>query len=306
MDVCDGKIMSEQADVMGRSLNHNSKTEPSHSVKTVSAEELRKLQLIELEMLIEFDRICRKYDIKYSLDGGTLLGAVRHKGFIPWDDDIDVIMLRSEYQRFKKAAKKELDTERFFLQDYTTDPEYRWGWAKLRRNGTSFIRSGQEHLKQHDGIFIDIMVADNVPDGFIERRIHHFGCYLVRKLMYSEVGKYQEKNPVIRFLYNMMSRVERDKIFRLRNNLIKRAGKERTELVSHYTHYYPANMRYGRWRDCFDEMIEVEFEGRKFPIFKEYDRYLKPGYGDYMKLPPEKDRIPHLTVSSLKMIDPIL
>lgn len=100
---------------------------------TLSKEKLRQLQLVELEMIVEVDRICRKYKIKYSLDGGTLLGAVRHHGFIPWDDDADVIFTRHEYAKFYKACKKELDQERFFLQDYTTDPYYRWGYAKLRR-----------------------------------------------------------------------------------------------------------------------------------------------------------------------------
>lgn len=159
----------------------------------LTQEELKQLQRIELEMLIEFDRICRKCGISYSLDGGTLLGAVRHKGFIPWDDDIDVIMLRKEYQKFRKACETELDIERFFLQDYKTDPAYRWGYAKLRRNGTSFVREGQEHIRQHDGVFIDIMVADNVPDEPVKRRLHYAGCVLVRKLMYAEVGKKRKK-----------------------------------------------------------------------------------------------------------------
>ena len=83
----------------------------------ISNEELKKLQRIELEMLIELDRICRKHQVSYSLDGGTLLGAVRHKGFIPWDDDIDVIMLRPEYEKFRSACERELDQTRFFLQD---------------------------------------------------------------------------------------------------------------------------------------------------------------------------------------------
>ena len=102
----------------------------------ISHEELKKLQRIELEMLIELDRICRKHQVSYSLDGGTLLGAVRHKGFIPWDDDIDVIMLRPEYEKFRSACETELDQTRFFLQDYKSDPHYRWGYEKLRRLGT--------------------------------------------------------------------------------------------------------------------------------------------------------------------------
>ena len=77
-------------------------------------EQLRQLQMIELEMLLEVDRICKKCGIKYNIIGGTLLGSVRHKGFIPWDDDADVAMLREEYEKFKKACKKELDTTRFY------------------------------------------------------------------------------------------------------------------------------------------------------------------------------------------------
>ena len=92
----------------------------------MSNDELRRLQLNLLEMLIEIDRICRRHSIKYSLDGGTLLGAVRHGGFIPWDDDIDVIMRREEYQKFYKACRKDLDNSRCFLQASRTDRYYRW------------------------------------------------------------------------------------------------------------------------------------------------------------------------------------
>ena len=266
----------------------------------LTTEELRKLQLIELELLIEFDRICRKYDIKYSLDGGTLLGAVRHKGFIPWDDDIDVILLRKEYQKFKKAAKKELDTERFFLQDYTTDPHYRWGYAKLRRNGTVFIRAGQEREKYHGGIYIDVFVVDNVPDKWPDRQIHHFLCFLIRKGLYSAVGKNVAKNPVEKIAYQVMSAIPRDTYFRFRNRLAKLLMRKRTELVSHYTYEYPKRCMYGMPRVCFDEMAEVDFEGYRFSVFRKRDLYLKTLYGDYMKLPPKEKQLPHIELSSIQ------
>lgn len=272
----------------------------------ISQQELRQLQKIELEMLIEMDHICRKHGIKYSLDGGTLLGAVRHKGFIPWDDDIDVIMLREEYVKFRKACREDLDKIRFFFQDYRTDPNYRWGYAKLRRKNTKFIRLGQEHLKQNSGVFIDIFVVDNVPDGYITRRFHHFLCFLVRKTLYSEVGKENEKNPLIRTLYRCMSRIPRNLAFHIRNCLAAPLSRKRTELISHYTLEYPKNCRYGLPRECFDEMIELEFEGRKFPCFRKYDLYLSTYYGDYMTLPPKEKQVPHLMVSTLELVEPEL
>lgn len=94
---------------------------------------LEKLQKVELEMLIEVDRICRKNNIKYSIMYGTLLGAVRNSGFIPWDDDCDVVFKRDEYEKFFEACKKDLNTSKFFLQDHRTDPHYLFGYGKLRR-----------------------------------------------------------------------------------------------------------------------------------------------------------------------------
>ena len=94
---------------------------------------LRALQIVEVEMLVELDRICRKNDIKYTIIGGTLIGALRTGGFIPWDDDIDVAMLRDEYERFRIACEKDLDQSRFYFQDHRNTKGYRWGYGKLRR-----------------------------------------------------------------------------------------------------------------------------------------------------------------------------
>lgn len=266
-----------------------------------SAEELEKLHSIGLEMLIELDRICRKNDIKYSLDGGTLLGAIRHKGFIPWDDDVDVIMLRHEYAKFRRACIKDLDKEKFFLQDYTTDKNYRWGYAKMRRRGTSFIRKGQERLRQQDGVFMDIFVVDRVPDVKPERAVHHFLCYLIRKGLYSELGKTQSTNIASKLLFAFVSKIPRDFFFKLRNRLAKytNAKYPHSELISHYTYEYPKRCQYGLPGKCFDKFIETEFEGRKFFIFEEFDIYLSKLYGNYMELPPPEKRKPHLELSRL-------
>lgn len=105
--------------------------------------ELRQVQLIQLEMLKEVDRICRLCNIRYNIIAGTLLGAVRHKGYIPWDDDADVAFLREEYEKFRTACEKELDHSRFYFQDHRNTTGYRWGYGKLKkRNRVSAGKSG--------------------------------------------------------------------------------------------------------------------------------------------------------------------
>ena len=127
-------------------------------------ESLRQLQMIELELLLEVDRICKKCGIHYNIIAGTMLGAVRHGGFIPWDDDADVAFLRPEYERFRAACRTELDTGRFYFQDHTVTSGYRWGYGKLRRKGTIFLREHQEHMPYEQGVFIDIFPLDAVPE----------------------------------------------------------------------------------------------------------------------------------------------
>ena len=104
----------------------------------INPETLRHIQEIQLEMLVEVDRICKKKQIRYNIIAGTLLGAVRHGGYIPWDDDADVAFLRPEYEKFRQAVKTELDTSRFYFQDSRRTRGYRWGYGKLRRKNTVF------------------------------------------------------------------------------------------------------------------------------------------------------------------------
>lgn len=262
---------------------------------------LRQLQMTELEMLIEVDRICRKYDIRYSLDGGTLLGAIRHNGFIPWDDDADVVMLRSEYDKFYKTCLKELDTEKFFLQEYRTDSQYRWGYSKMRRNGTVFLREGQEHVKCNQSVFIDIFIYDNVPDHIVIRRLHLFLCYCTRKALYSEVGKKNATNILLRFWYEVLSKIPRNLWFYMIEGIADQVNKKRCELVRHMTYPYRKECRYGLPRECFDEYTEKDFEGHSFKIFKNYHLYLSRLYGDYMTLPPQNQRKTH-PVSRIKLL----
>ena len=275
--------------------------------KYLTKKEFRKLQLTELEMLKEFDKVCRKHNIKYSIWGGTLLGAVRHKGFIPWDDDIDVVMLRKEYNKFTKVAN-ELDPNNCYYQDNNTDPYYRWGYGKLRKTNTIFIRVGQEHIKCKTGIFMDLFPLDGIPNSIIGQILNDFHCFCIRKMMYSEVGMLSKnENCFTRSMYKFLSKIPLKKVFKIFNKIIRKYENKSTNMVRTYSYTsigklygkHPLKEKYGMPRKWFEKLIEYEFEGSKFFGCKDYDKILTFIYGDYMKLPPKDKRDPHAPVSKI-------
>ena len=123
---------------------------------------LRQLQLAELDILLEIDRVCTENNIKYFLDSGTALGAVRHKGFIPWDDDIDICMMRDDYEKFIRLAPEKL-SQKYFLQTLKTDPGYNKLHAKVRKNGTVFKEDANLMRNMNHGLFVDIYPFDYLP-----------------------------------------------------------------------------------------------------------------------------------------------
>lgn len=255
-------------------------------------ETLRRLQLTELELLEEVDRICKKCDIHYNIIAGTLLGAVRHGGFIPWDDDADVALLRSEYEKFRKACETELDTERFYFQDHEVTPGYRWGYGKLRRKDTLFLREHQEHMPYEQGVFIDVFPLDYVPDGKFLRALTNFKCFVYRKFFWSEVGRIADKSGFKRLVFGMMSKVSEKKLKSSFNRYITKRNKKKTDWVRILTFPTP-NKEYG-YRTCwYEESVDTVFEGVTFQGIKDYDGYLSFKFGNYMELPPEGQRKVH-------------
>lgn len=262
---------------------------------------LRKLQMIELEMLQEVDRICKKCNIQYNIIAGTMLGAVRHGGFIPWDDDADVAMLRNEYERFKEACKTELDKTRFYFQDHTNTQGYRWGYGKLRRKETLFLREYQEHMPYEQGVFIDIFPMDNIPDNYFMRCIHNFHCFCIRKILWSQVGKVADKRVLMKGWFTLLSQIPEETIKRHYNRFIEKSNRKQTRLVRMLMFPSPTK-DYGYDRQWYIETEKVLFEGIELQGIKDYDSYLKHCYGDYMQLPPENKRKIH-QVSDIKLID---
>lgn len=262
-------------------------------------EQLRQLQLTELEMLIEVDRICKKCGIKYNIIAGTLLGAVRHGGFIPWDDDADIAMLRPEYEKFRKACKTELDQTRFVFQDHRNTKGYRWGYGKIRRKDTLFLREHQEHMPYFQGVFIDIFPLDSVPDNYVLRSIKNFECFCVRKILWAKVGKIADRKWYMRQWYALLDKIPERMVFSYYHKMIKKASKQKTRMVRILMFPTPNN-EYGYYRCWYDNSADTVFEGVTFQGIKDYDSYLSFKFGEYMELPAVESRKVH-PVSRIKL-----
>ena len=260
---------------------------------------LRQLQMIQLEMLIEVDRICKKCGIHYNIIAGTLLGAIRHGGYIPWDDDADVALLRPEYERFRDACKTELDKSRFIFQDHRNTKGYRWGYGKLRRKGTLFLREHQEHMPYMQGIFIDIFPLDGVPDNYFLRSVKNFECFCLRKILWAKVGKIAEKNFWKCQLYKLLDRIPERLVFYYYHTMIYRANRKETRMVRILMFPTP-NSEYGYYRKWYEHSSDILFEGLLLQGIQDYDSYLSFKFGNYMELPTPVNRKVH-PVSSIKL-----
>ncbi len=264
-------------------------------------EELRQVQEIQQDLIAEVKRICNKCGIHYNMVGGTMLGAIRHKGYIPWDDDADIGFLRSEYEKFRKACKIELDHKKYYMQDLRDTEGYRWGYGKLRRKNTKFIRLGQEFMPYEQGISIDLMPFDNVPDNMLARRVHFFRCFLYRKLFWSEVGSRVEKNTGKRIIYKLIRLIPMKVILKSYQRFIDKGQRKKTRLVRILTFPTPKGV-YGYERRWYLQLAQYPFGNMMLPGAKDYDGYLRIKYGNYKVLPPIEKRKVH-PVSRLELME---
>lgn len=267
----------------------------------ISEAELKQLQEIQQELIREVARICRKCGIHFNMVGGTMLGAIRHKGYIPWDDDADIGFLRTEYEKFREACKTELNHEKYYMQDLRDTKGYRWGYGKLRRKNTEFVRFGQEFMPFEKGISIDLMPFDNVPDGWLARRMHFFSCFLYRKIFWSAVGSRNEKNLCKRVVYKIMNLLPMDVVIKSYQHFVDAGQRRKTRLVRILTFPTPKGV-YGYERQWYTHLAKYQFGEMTLPGARDYDGYLHIKYGDYMELPSVEKRKIH-PVSKLKLLE---
>ena len=263
-------------------------------------ETLRKVQLTLLDIAKELKRVCEVLGINYFLDSGTLLGAVRHQGFIPWDDDLDVGMLRKDYNLFLEKAPNILDNK-YFLQSWYSDKDYGLAFAKIRMKDTKYIEEASQYSKAENGFYIDIFPYDTFPDAKHDQKWQGKQYAFLRRCILVKCG----------YTPWVMNALGAKKILKKmgylpiqfyaslydRNTLIKRYEEACTRFNGQNTGFLyeqAGSSNYGKWvvsENCLKEFLELKFEDDMFSCPKDYDSYLRSVYGDYMILPPEDKRI---------------
>lgn len=250
--------------------------------------QIEHLQAVILSIAKDIDKICKENNIEYYLLGGSCIGAIRHQGFIPWDDDLDIIMTRANYNRFIEVCKTKLDKEKYYLQVGLKDwPLY---FSKIRLKGTN-IHEPEDDYASPDmrGIFVDIFALDNVSDN---KFLAFFQYILGKYYLCYQLGKRKYKNTSIKkkLMIILASPLRVPFLRRLVKNYMEKFNSRSTERLGFF---------YGRTRlknaivkkSIYGKPTYVPFEDTVLPVPEYYHEYLTQLFGDYMKLPPENQRV---------------
>ena len=275
-------------------------------IRELTKKELKKVQEVELEILKEFDRICKKHNIKYFLAGGTCLGAVRHKGFIPWDDDIDVSMLRADYDKFIKVYKEDLNKEKFYLESPETDDNCGMLYAKLKRKDSIFAEAGKSRNIDEEGIWIDIFPMDNLCDNKFLGKLYLYRTYALKIIMmnkygYIEYTNNKKRNIIIGCVKFLSLFFNKKRLKKKLCRMTRKFNNRDTNTLLCFAGVYLKKEIFNK--EVFKNSIETDFEDLKSYIPVGYDKYLTQFYGDYMKLPPKEKRVGHHEIIKLKFPD---
>lgn len=256
------------------------------------------VQAYATSALCEFDRLCKANRINYTLGYGTLIGAVRHKGFIPWDDDIDVCVSRKDMLKLRSIANKELK-KGFFYQSQNTDKHWYRLYDKIRVDGTVFREIAHENEPIHQGVYIDIFALDYVPD-------NNFLAIIQIKLYKSIAAVLSSKYINLRYRHGfnkVFASLLKVLFFPIRKKWLYDLSEKIASFVSVGTKMRNMESPYNEVfpKSVYEDYINIDFENYKFPAISCYDRWLRAVYGDYLQLPPEDKRVSRHALSELSI-----
>lgn len=248
------------------------------------------LKKAELDIFVRFLRVCGELGLRYYILGGTLLGAVRHKGFIPWDDDIDVGMPRADYEIFLREGQKHLEKS-YFLQTFLTDPQFTANFAKIRNSNTTFMETSLRGRDINHGVYIDIFPLDYYPDDpRMERNLRWKKWFLSGRI--AATFYYTGKLPLKSRMKHLACRILHPSVEKslLQLDALFRSVTAGSRIVNHCGAWGDREIIPAQW---YGEGCELEFEGLKVKAPKDYHNWLTQVYGDYMQLPPPEKRKGH-------------
>lgn len=249
--------------------------------------DLEEQKQIQLNILIKVDQFCRERNLRYSLGGGTLLGAVRHKGFIPWDDDIDIMMPRPDYDQFVHSFNGY--DEDLTCEAYELNKSHIYPFGKVYHNKTLLK---EIEVTKDTGIYIDIFPIDGFPENKEEQKKFIKDLYLWRMMLYIKHLKFN--GTFKRFIHKII-------LYFIPTSFLQKKIQQLMKKYSFSNAYCGAVSGIYQEKECyphsvFEDYIQtLSFEGHHFLTIKEYDSYLKQHYGDYMQLPPKEKQIPNHT-----------
>ena len=249
--------------------------------------ELQHLQKVILYIAKDIDRLCRENGIEYYLLGGSCIGAIRHKGFIPWDDDMDIIMTRPNYDKFLKVVRTKLDPDKYFVQEGLKD--WPLNFSKIRLKGTTLHEPEDEYASpEMHGIYLDVFCLDNVPDSNLIARVQYMLakydlCYQLSQRKYKSASL--SKKLMIALSFPLRIRKIRSCLMKWINSFNQQDTK-RIGFLYGRTRFRNAIMP----RSIYGCPKYVEFEDTSLPVPEHYHEYLTRMFGNYMQLPPVSDR----------------
>jgi len=257
-------------------------------------EQLRKLQLREMDALLYFKEFCEENNLLFYFCGGCCIGSLRNKGFIPWDDDIDIFMPRPDYEKLSKLWKEKSKSSRYLC--LRTDDNIFTGniFTTIVDTSATFVKENQSHLHIPHGLVMDVFPLDGCPTG-IKRKMQKMWALLYSLFLAQVVP--ENHGGIVGFGSKVLLGVFksdkiRDKIWRYAEKKMSQYKIDDCEYITELCagpHYMQCE--YPKW--VFEKAVYKEFEGYKMPIPVGYDEYLKIAFGDYMKLPPKDKQIPH-------------
>lgn len=253
----------------------------------------KKVWAVELDLLEKLLNVCEKYQIKVFAFAGTLLGAVRHGGFIPWDDDMDVCLLPEDYRKLLQVAEQEFK-EPYFFQTAFTDRRFHIGAARLRNSDTTGFIPYNDSIDYNNGIFIDIFVLNGYINNKSKLNFQLFRLRFIEKLIHSYYVDIKTKTGLKKAVMGVVKWIENKAITydKLINEYytLQSLYDNKSDRVAILTSSNYIMERYWCYRDDLNEKILLPFETLQIPVPKNYETILKNSYGDYMQLPPVSER----------------